>query len=129
MTKRFVLAAALVVFLAGLAGCTEPEPVSVEVSVGTGTDTDNYDYVEFTFKFNQDVTLDSVHVMLPEVTAPFEVQNIAGDYEGDTEDSFRVYWLEDNQYVILKGDYTVKFWGTSAKTDEPFELSQTLTVN
>jgi hypothetical protein len=125
MSKRFILAMTIVVLLAGLAGCIKSEPVEVDVTAAKETDGSGYLHVDFTYNFNQDVTLDSVHVMIPWVVSPFIPQGQTGDVEGDTDNNFKVYWLDGEEYVIPSGTWTVYFWGVSIKGEEEFELSKT----
>jgi hypothetical protein len=131
MSKRFTLAMAIVVLLAGLTGCIKPEEVAVDITLTEEVDSYNIPYANFVFNFNQDVTLDSIYVTIPDtvVSTPYKVPNIAGDYEGDTDNEFHVYWKDnDGNDVVMKGAYTVELWGIRAKDDEPFDLTQNLTL-
>lgn len=129
MTKKLVLVALAAVMIAGFAGCTPPQiPVSVDVTAAKATDGDGYDYAEFTFNFNQDVAVDSIHVMIPDVISPFNVQNVAADYEGDTDNIFKVYWLDGEDYIVPSGNWSVTIWGISQKTEEEFELTRSMTL-
>jgi uncharacterized protein YcfL len=132
MSKRFILAAAIVLLvLAGLAGCTKPEEVTVDITLTEAVDSYDIPYAKFVFNFNQDVTVDSIYVTIPDtvVSTPYKVPNIAGDYEGDTDNEFHVYWKDnDGNDVVMKGTYTVELWGIRAKDEESFDLTKTLSL-
>lgn len=129
MSKKLILTATVAVLLLAVAGCIiDPGPVEVDVTAAKATDGDGNDYAEFTFNFNQDVAVDSIHVMIPDVTSPFDVQNVAADYEGDTDNIFKVYWLEGEDYVVPSGNWSVTIWGISQKADEEFELTRSVTL-
>ncbi|MBD3287056.1 hypothetical protein GF359_10375 [candidate division WOR-3 bacterium] len=76
------------------------------------------------------MSLDSIHVDLPDTTilAPYEVKDIAGDYTGETDYDFRIYWLEGEDNVVLKGTYTLHFWGWRTSDDEAYELTKDATI-
>jgi len=120
MRKGLILAV-LAVILLGFAACTPPlTPVEVTITSEYGIDTNEEEYIEFSYSFNQDVVLDSVHVMLPSLSVPYEPQDQTGSVEGDVDNSFRVYW----EGGLPSGTWTIYLWGTAAEGDETFEFSE-----
>ncbi|MBN2378610.1 hypothetical protein JXM67_02255 [candidate division WOR-3 bacterium] len=121
MAKKLILGVLTAIFFLGFAGCT-PELVPVEVTITSsyGIDTNEEEYIEFTYNFNQDVILDSVHVMIPTISSPYEPQGQTGSVEGETDNSFRVYW----EGGLPSGTWTIYLWGVAAEGDETFDFSE-----
>lgn len=131
MTKKFVLMAVVAALLVAFTGCTtEPEAVTVTVTASEETDTSDEAYVKFTFTFNQDVSVDSVLINIPTIETPHKMADelVGGEYEGDAEDDFPLYWLDQGEFVVIKGDYSVTFYGVRSADDEPFSVSADVTL-
>jgi len=117
--------------LVGLECGAEPIDVDATVTASEEIDTQDIPYANFIFNFNQDVSVDSIHVDLPDTTllAPYDVPDIADDYAEETDYDFRIYWLDGEENVVLKGTYTLHFWGNRASDGEAFELSKDASIN
>jgi hypothetical protein len=132
MSKKLVLGTIAVALLITFVGCEiEPDPVTVTVAASEEIDSSEIPYAKFVYSFNQDVGVDSIHVDYPDSTISAYVvpdSEIEASYSGETDYDFPIYRLEGTGYTVYKGTYTVNIWGIRTKDDEPFELSQEVTL-